>query len=271
MMQQQPPAGNPAEMYESFFVPAMFAPLATLVLERVSPRPGERVLDVACGTGIVARRAARLVGDGGRLVGVDPSPAMLTVARSTAVSEGVSVEWQEGMAEALPFPDGSFDLALCQMGLQFFPDKQAGLGEMRRVLVPGGRAAVSVWQEPRHQLFAAINDAMLRRLGVPALDLPFSLGDAGTVRSLLSSAEFAAVEVEPISITARFSDPQRFVPLQVAASAAAVPALQQLDPQSRNDLADAIKNELEPMVREHTVGAYLELQMHGLVAQGRRP
>ncbi len=143
-MAQQPTAGNPAEVYESFFVPAMFAPLATLVLDRVSPRPGERVLDVACGTGIVARRAARLVGDGGRVVGVDPSPAMLAVARSAAVSEDVSVEWQEGTAEALPFPDASFDLAFCQMGLQFFPDKQAGLTELHRVLVPGGRTAVSV-------------------------------------------------------------------------------------------------------------------------------
>jgi ubiquinone/menaquinone biosynthesis C-methylase UbiE len=269
--EQATSAVNPAEVYESFFVPAMFAPLAALFLERANPQPGESVLDVACGTGIVARRAAPLVGRSRHVVGLDPSPAMLLVARSVSDTEGVSVEWREGRAEALPFPDNSFDLALCQMGLQFFPDKPTALAEMRRVLANGGRVGLAVWQGfDKHPVWATLNGAMLKRLGIPAVHIPFSLGNPDELRALLTAASFSGVEVQPLSITTRFRDPERFVPLQVSASAAAIPSLQTLDPDARRRLADAVQADMESTIRGHTVEDYLEIPMHALVVLGRR-
>src|SRR5262245_65586750 len=127
-------------------VPALFAPWASHLIRIADPKPGERVLDAGCGTGIVARQVAARVGAKGSVTGLDLSPHMLAVARETAAREGRTVEWREGQAEKLPFPVGSFDLVLCQFALMFFADRAAALAEMRRVLSAGGRAAVSVWQ-----------------------------------------------------------------------------------------------------------------------------
>src|SRR5688572_5521057 len=107
---------DPATIYEDWFVPAVFAPLARKVIDQTEIAPDARVLDVACGTGIVARLIAQRIGAQGRVVGLDLSPAMLAVARRAAASAGLSVEWHEGSAEALPFADSTFDLVFCQMG-----------------------------------------------------------------------------------------------------------------------------------------------------------
>ncbi len=127
-------------------VPTIFGPWAQDLVEVAPPRPGERVLDIACGTGIVARTAAGRVGSGGTVVGLDVSAPMLDVARGIAAGEGLSIEWREGSAMKLPFPDSAFEVVLCQQGLQFFPDRAAALREMHRVLGPGGRLALSVWR-----------------------------------------------------------------------------------------------------------------------------
>ncbi len=128
MSQQPPPVAheNPAQAYESYFVPALFVPWTAVLLEHAAPRPGERVLDVACGTGVVARNAAPLVGSEGKVAALDISPAMLDVARSLPAPAGARIDWHEGSALALPFPSEAFDLVLCQQGLQFFPDRAAG-------------------------------------------------------------------------------------------------------------------------------------------------
>src|SRR5436309_1061779 len=125
-----------AEMYERGLVPAIFAPWATILIEQAALQPGDRVLDVACGTGVVARLAALQVGSTGQNIGLDNNTGMLAVARSLPPIPGVSLEWQEGNALAMPFADASFDVLLCQQGLQFFPDRSAALCEMHRVLVP---------------------------------------------------------------------------------------------------------------------------------------
>jgi ubiquinone/menaquinone biosynthesis C-methylase UbiE len=103
---------NPAEGYESYMVPALFGPWATNLIQAADPRPGDRVLDVGCGTGIVARQVASRLGARGAVTGVDLSPNMLAVARATAAREGMAIEWREGSAEQLPFPESSFDLVL---------------------------------------------------------------------------------------------------------------------------------------------------------------
>src|SRR5262245_11922824 len=116
-------AGNAADRYEEILVPTVFGPWATDLLELADLQPGERVLDVACGTGIVARLAAREVGTTGEVTGLDLNAGMLQVARSLLAPSGASVTWVEGSALAMPLLDASFDVVLCQQGFQFFPDR----------------------------------------------------------------------------------------------------------------------------------------------------
>src|SRR5690606_34921382 len=130
--------GHAPENYERFFVPAIGAPLANDLVETAGLQPGERVLDVACGTGVVDRLAAQRIGPNGTTAGLDINPGMLAVARAAA-PPGVAIQWHEASADTMPFTDAAFDVVLCQMGLQFMPDRVAALKEMHRVLVPGGR------------------------------------------------------------------------------------------------------------------------------------
>lgn len=136
--------GSTAELYERYLVPAITALWAADLVGRAAPQPGERVLDVACGTGVVARLAAKTMG-AGHVVGLDINAAMLAVARSRPAGPTPHIEWLEASALEMPFPDRSFDLILCQLGLQFFPDRSRALREMLRVLVPDGRLALSVF------------------------------------------------------------------------------------------------------------------------------
>jgi ubiquinone/menaquinone biosynthesis C-methylase UbiE len=114
--------GTAAELYERYLVPAITALWAKDLVDRACPRAGERILDVACGTGIVARSVSKHVA-AGRIVGVDINPGMLAVARSISTDQELPITWVETSALDLPFPDCSFDLVLCQLGLQFFPDQ----------------------------------------------------------------------------------------------------------------------------------------------------
>jgi ubiquinone/menaquinone biosynthesis C-methylase UbiE len=262
-------ASTPAEVYEQWYVPAMFGSLAAGLVQALQPQAGTRVLDVACGTGIVARRIAPFVGPRGRVVGLDISPAMLAVACSAAERDGVTIEWQLGRSESLPIPDRSFDLVVSQQGLQFAVDKPAAVAEMRRALAPGGRVAVCVWQGlDRHPFYAAVHVAVLRVLHAPAMQKPFSL-DETELRTLLVEAEFDDVRIEPISIEARFADPERYAELQIQAASAAIPMLQQLDSFERTELIEGVRKELEAPIREYTVDGELRFPMHSYLAQAR--
>ena len=137
-----------AELYERYVARYILAPWAPLLVDGARLAEGERVLDVACGTGVVTRAAAKRVGPSGHVVGVDLNPGMLAVARSLPAPAGAPIEWIERSALDLRLPDASFDAVLCQQGLQFFPDKALALRNMRRVLKHGGRLALSVWNSP---------------------------------------------------------------------------------------------------------------------------
>ena len=138
-------SGDAAELYERYVVPYLLGPWAPELIAVASLRPGERVLDLACGTGVVARLAAQQVGPAGRVTGLDLNPGMLAVARALPPPPGAPITWVEGSAVAMHLPDAAFDVVVCQQGFQFFPDKPAALREMQRVLVPGGRVVLSVW------------------------------------------------------------------------------------------------------------------------------
>ncbi len=262
---------NPAETYEREMVPALFAPWASRLLDLAALRPGHDVLDLACGTGIVARGAASRVGAHGSVIGVDLNPQMLAVAAAAATRDGLEIAWREARMEALPFEDARFDRVLCQHGLQFSPEPTTAVAEMRRVLRPGGGVAIAVWQGlERHPLFARFNDALLRRLGVPALAAPFVMGDAGALQALLAGAGLHEVEVESATLPAIFPDPQGFVAMEVDVIAAAIPSAQHLDAQARAELAAAIESELRPTIDAAVHDGRLVVPMHALLARAVR-
>lgn len=146
--------GAAVEAYDRY-VTVFMRPFAAVLLERVGLRPGDSVLDVACGTGLVASTAAERVGADGRIAGLDINGGMLQVARSRRVESGPDVEWHEASAMSLPFEDGSFRAVVCQQGLQFMPDSEAALRELVRVTAPGGRVAVSVWSSRERSPYLA--------------------------------------------------------------------------------------------------------------------
>lgn len=193
-----------ARAYEALFVPALFGPWAPKVADAAQIQPGQRALDVACGTGILAREIASRVGSEGRVAGIDPDRGMVAVARQLAPA----VEWREGVAESLPFPDQSFDAVVSQFGLMFFKDRRQALLEMLRVLAPGGRLAVAVWDSldniPAYASEVALLEGMAGRQAADALRAPFVLGDPKDLASLLSAVGLDSAEVITDHGTAQF-------------------------------------------------------------------
>ena len=187
--------GDSAAAYERYLVPAIFDQFARDLVARAAPSQGERVLDVACGTGVVARHAAPLVAPSGHVVGVDVNAGMLAVAAATVSG----IEWVEADAAALPFADGSFDVAFCEQALMFFPDRAAALRELRRVLAPGGRVALSVWRGSEHNwVYEAVAAALERHAGPEAgamMRSPFPAWDAADLRGMLAGAGFRDVRM----------------------------------------------------------------------------
>jgi ubiquinone/menaquinone biosynthesis C-methylase UbiE len=227
-------SGSAPENYERFFVPAIGGPLATDLVHAAALRPGEQVLDVACGTGIVARLAAAQVGPTGSVAGVDMTAGMLTVAR-TAATAPIPIRWYETTAEAMPLPDDAFDVVFCQLGLQFVADKAAALREMRRVLVPGGRIYVSVPTPTR--FFNVLENALARHVpdAAPFVRRVFSLNDPTVLETLFRDAGFKDVVIHSISKQLRLPSPQEFV-WQYLSCTPLAGAMLDLDPAVRTAL-----------------------------------
>src|SRR5437867_9494329 len=187
---------NAAENYERYFVPTIGRPFAAALIDAAGLQPGGRVLDVACGTGVVARLAAERVGPNGAVAGLDINAAMLAVAR-TVPSSGAAIEWHEASAESLPLADGSFDVVLSSLGLQFVPDKASALREMRRVLAPRGRLAIAT-VGPTPPLFAILKQALARYVKPEVaafMRVVFSLHEPEELEELTRDAGFRDAEV----------------------------------------------------------------------------
>jgi ubiquinone/menaquinone biosynthesis C-methylase UbiE len=203
--------GTAPENYERYFVPVIGGPFAADLIEEAALRPGERVLDVACGTGVVARLAAERVGLSGTVAALDLNPAMLSVARSIA-SSGAAIQWYETSAESVPLPNDAFDAVFCQLGLQFVADKSAALREMRRVLAPAGRVLVST--PPANAFFDVLEVAIARHVGrEPAgfVRMVFSLGEPGTIERLFRDAGFEEVTVRTYTKPLRLPPAREFL------------------------------------------------------------
>lgn len=188
-----------ARNYEQFLVPALMDRWAAHLVEATGVHAGDRVLDLACGTGIVTRHAGRRAGQSGAVTGADVNPAMLTVAREATTDLDVATAWHEAPAERLPFPDGSFEVALCQQGLQFFADRTAALEELHRAVIPGGRVGLSTCRSIEHQPgYLALAEIVTEHLGVDAADIirsPYALGEPEQLRHLVEKGGFGDVEV----------------------------------------------------------------------------
>jgi len=203
---------NTATNYEKLMVPALFESWAERILDEAAVKPGDRILDVACGTGIVARTAIKRTGSNGTSVtGLDPNPGMLAVAESNTSGP----EWKEGVAEELPFGDDSFNVVVSQFGLMFFQDRTAALREMYRVLAPGGRLVVAVFDSldnnPAYRSMTEVFERIAGEEVAQALRGPFSLGSIDDLKSLCTESGLSSAKVTTHDGKARFPDVRTMV------------------------------------------------------------
>lgn len=199
-----------ASVYEELLVPALFQGWADRLAKSDEIKPSHKVLDVACGTGVLARALATQLHDGS-VTGLDPNPGMLAVARQSAPD----IDWQEGSAEELPFNNECFDIVLSQFGLMLFSSPQTAIKEMKRVLKPEGHIIAAVFDSirniPAYEMMADLFARKVNSSVGDALRLPFSMGDTDKLYSLFSEAGLANTEITTRKVAARFSSPRHMV------------------------------------------------------------
>ena len=256
------------EAYEAYLVPAVMEPWAARLVDRAGVAEGDRVLDVACGTGVVSRHAAARVGDEGAVTGLDRNEGMLEVAASAAAGTRPDVEWRRGDATDLPFADGSFDVVCCQQALQFLEDPPAALAEMRRVLAPGGRVALSVWRPLEyHPGYVVLAEALEHHVGEEAgvmMRSPFPSWDADHLRALTGAAGLDDVSITIAVDAGRYPSVEAFVRREAASSPLAGP-IAAVDPEVRDALVREVAEGLEPYLDDE--GVVLPMESYVLVTR----
>jgi SAM-dependent methyltransferase len=262
--------GSAPEVYERDLVPAVFGPWARLVVDFADLEPGDSVLDVACGTGVVARVAAEKVGERGAVVAADLNPGMLAIAGSLPAPRGATIEWRQADAGTLPFADQAFDVVLCQLGLQFFADRASALREMHRVLRPGGDVVAMVWRPIELSPgFAVLAAALERHIGPDAASImraPFSLGDAEELSSLIVAGGFEGLDLRASTGEVRFASVERFVASYIAGSPLAEPVAA-APPEAR----DALLAEVRANVQQFVGRDELKFPIEAHLARAWRP
>ena len=190
--------GTGPDAYERYMVPIHCLTRAEDLMDRVHLKPRERVLDVACGTGVVSRFAASRVGFLGHITGVELNPAMLEVARQISACYD-QIEFVEGSALELPVPDSQFDAVLCQQAIMFFPDRVKAVREMYRALKPGGRVGLNVWRTPEYNpTFECLITALEKHAGDEAVEFmrsPFVMKSVSEMRMIFEQAGFTDISV----------------------------------------------------------------------------
>lgn len=198
-------SSDAAVIYENHFVPALFAGWPKHVLAAAGVKAGDRVLDVACGTGVLAREAMQRVGTKGSVAGVDINDGMLAMART----KSPEIQWHCSPAESLPFADGSFDRVVCQFGLMFFQDPVKAIGEMRRVMRSGGTCAVAVWATlsdvPGYRALTEVLHELFGADIAKGIEVPFSLGNRYLLQDMFKEAGQASIDIETVRGTVRFN------------------------------------------------------------------
>jgi SAM-dependent methyltransferase len=218
-----------AEAFEKFLIPTIFGPWSRMLVDTVSPAKGDRILDVACGTGAAARHAAELVSPDGYVAALDINTGMIVHGRSLDTDE--AIDWRLGSVMELPFETDSFDAIVCNQGLQFFPDRDAALAEMRRVLKPGGKLAIGLYAFieycPGH---CAVERSLSRYdIDLDGIRRPYSMGDPKALGDALEGAGFRDVAVVRRMLESHFDSAPAFVESLAAGGPSARKALEQLD------------------------------------------
>jgi ubiquinone/menaquinone biosynthesis C-methylase UbiE len=265
--------GSAPELYQRYLVPAITSIWAADLIDRAQPKFGESVLDIACGTGVVSRLAAERV-ETGRIVGLDLNSGMLAVARSLPMA-GASIEWLEGSALSLPFPESSFDLVLCQLGLQFFPDRALALREMRRVLVPSGRVALSVYSAiERTPAAHAFVRALDHHLGPEASRIKRAehiFPTAEQVGALMAEADFEQITLNTVTKRITFPSALDYVRFQLVATPMAG-LLADRDAAKREDVIRAVASDAQSLLDPEMLrDGRLSFPQEAHVALARRP
>lgn len=253
-------AQNLGENYEQYLVPTIFGPWAADLVALSAPPPGERVLDVACGTGAVAREAARVIGARGSVTGLDLNAGMLNIAREH--DPHGTVQWREGSAQSMPFPDEAFTLVLCQQGMQYFPDRAAALREMHRVLASGGRLVLSVWRAVERTPGFLVLGQMLARHISPEVGMlpPFALGDAAGLAAEVANAGFADVTVQMASRLLRYDSHKEFARTYLISTPLA-DLLAQVEEARRTALLADVEAALQPYIDSNGLAFPIESQI----------
>lgn len=248
--------GSTAEMYEQNLVPAIFSPFAKGLVESAQLQSGEQVLDVGCGTGIVARLAWPHVAPSGRVVGLDVNAAMLDVARRAGEREQLPIEWQQGDVASPPFDDKAFDVVLCQHGLQYFPERHVALVEMHRLLRSSGRLVLSVWRpiayNPSHAVFAEVLERHVSAAAGATRRAPFALSSRDEIRALVTGAGFHDVVIQLDVRVARFASAEAMVRIMLTGTPLAM------------TMAEADPGVLRTVIAEITAGLVEYEDDHGL-------
>jgi ubiquinone/menaquinone biosynthesis C-methylase UbiE len=255
------------ETYERELVGPLFRPFAEELFARLRPTRGDSVIDVACGTGIVARVARERLGRDARIVGVDIAPAMLAVARSV----DPAIDWRQGNAASLPAePSERFTLLTCHQGFQFMTDKAAAVREMRRVLGAGGRVGVATWQslDDLPPVMRELNAVAERHVG-PIVDLRHSFGDADALRRLLVDGGFNDVQVGTFAHDVQFSDGALFARLNAMAAIGMSEKGKTMGEKERGELAGQIAAESQDLISAATRNGMFVLPLATLIATGR--
>ncbi len=253
--EQAQPDENVFEAYERYLVPRFFAPGAQILIEVAELRPGERVLDVACATGSVARSAASRLGLHGKVVGLDINEGMLEMAREVSSNILPEIEWRTGNAMAIPFSGGSFDAVFCQQGLQFIPDQQLALGEMHRVLAPGGRLAISFLRSlaynPGYDRLVASLEKVAWVDAAALIRSPFPECTLDELRELIRSAGFKDVRIVIGIGPVRYPSAREFIRQELTATSAVLPPTMSIQPQQA-EVYEALVRDLEARLQDYT-------------------